>query len=232
MVIGRAFYDTGGVDGESPLLLRQMEIGPMQNYVYFVGCARTRDVAVVDPAWDVPALLARAAAEGLRITDVLVSHGHFDHVNGVDELVEKTDARVHVNRREAEFFGLWAGRDHVRLVDHGDELRLGDVEVRFLHTPGHTPGSQSFAVRGQLVTGDTMFIDGCGRCDFDGGDPNEMYRTLHDRIGALPDDTVVLPGHNYAPRPTDTLGGQRRTNRFFLCKDLEDFVRVRMAPRH
>jgi len=211
--------------------VKQMELGAMQNYVYLVGSARTREVAVVDPAWDVDAILRAAADEGLKITDVLVSHGHFDHVNGVEDLVARTDARVHMQGVEVDFFDFELGGGNLRRAAHGDRIRVGDVEIELLHTPGHTPGSQCFAVHDRLVTGDTLFVDGCGRCDFKGGDPEAMYRTLHNLIGALPDETVVLPGHNYAPLPQDTLGAQKKTNRFFKPKTLEEFVSVRMAPR-
>ena len=208
-----------------------MEIGPAKNFQYFIGSQDTREVAVVDPAWDVPHLLAEAERLGVRITHVLASHGHADHINGVDELLRATDARVLVHEADADFFAFDWPASSVQRTRGGEKLSIGDVEIEILHTPGHTPGSQSFFVRGRLVTGDTLFINGCGRCDFPGGDPVQMYETLHQRVGALPDETLLLPGHNYDSKPEDTLAGQRKTNRFYLARDLDQFLEVRMGKR-
>jgi glyoxylase-like metal-dependent hydrolase (beta-lactamase superfamily II) len=213
------------------MLLRQMEIGPAQNFQYFIGSEDTKEVAVVDPAWDVPFLLAEAERLGVRITHAFLSHGHQDHVNGVDELLAKTDVKVVVHEKDADFFGFQWPKGSVMRTRGGEVVRFGEVEVAMMHTPGHTPGSQSFLVRGRLVTGDTLFINGCGRCDFPGGDPVVMFDTLHHRVGALPDDTILLPGHNYDPKPQDTLSAQRTTNRFFLARDLDRFVEVRMGGK-
>jgi glyoxylase-like metal-dependent hydrolase (beta-lactamase superfamily II) len=213
------------------VILRQMEIGPAKNYQYFVGSDETREVAVVDPAWDVPKLLRDAERQSLRITHVLVSHGHADHVNGVDEILRATDAQILVHEADADFFGFDWPASSVRRTRGGESFAIGDVEIGVLHTPGHTPGSQSFLVRGRLVTGDTLFVNGCGRCDFPGGDPVQMYETLQRRIGVLPAETVILPGHAYDPKPEDTLAAQRRTNRFYLARDLEAFLELRMGKR-
>lgn len=208
-----------------------MEIGPAKNFQYFVGSDETHEVGVVDPAWDVPLLLREAERQSLRITHVLVSHGHADHVNGVDELLRATDAKVLVHEADADFFGFDWPASSVQRTRGGETIGIGDVEIAVVHTPGHTPGSQSFLARGRLVTGDTLFVNGCGRCDFPGGDPVQMYETLQRRIGALPADTLLLPGHNYDPKPDDTLAGQRRTNRFYLARDLEHFLELRMGKR-
>lgn len=208
-----------------------MEIGPAKNFQYFVGSDETREVAVVDPAWDVPKLLREAERQSLRITHVLVSHGHADHVNGVDEILRATDAKVLVHEADADFFRFDWPASSVLRTRGGETFAIGDVELEVLHTPGHTPGSQSFLVRGRLVTGDTLFVNGCGRCDFPGGDPVQMYETLQRRIGVLPGQTVILPGHAYDPKPDDTLAAQRLTNRFYLARDLDHFLDLRMGKR-
>lgn len=213
------------------MLLRQMEVGPAQNYQYFIGSKEAGEVAVVDPAWDVPFLLAEAERLGVRITHAFLTHGHQDHVNGVEELLAATDAKVVVHEKDADFFGFTWPQSQVKRTKGGEVLTIADVDVTVMHTPGHTPGSQSFFVRGRLVTGDTLFINGCGRCDFPGGDPVVMFDTLHHKVGALPDETVLLPGHNYDPKPEDTLAAQRLTNRFFLARDLDRFVEVRMGGK-
>jgi len=161
-------------DASSDLFLEQLAVGPMQNFVYAIGSRRTREVALVDPAWDIDAILERVEAQDLRPVAALVTHYHPDHVGGsfmgqdiqgLARLLELRGLKAHVHREEVhgvkQLTGLSDG-DIVQ-VDSGDTLTLGDVEVEFLHTPGHTPGSQCFRVRDVLVSGDTLFLQGCGR---------------------------------------------------------------------
>jgi glyoxylase-like metal-dependent hydrolase (beta-lactamase superfamily II) len=207
------------------VVIRQLELGPMQNFVYLVGCARTREALVVDPAWEVDTLWNAAQEEGLRITTAVVTHRHGDHVNGLPELLERASVRVWAHRDDADELPL--PPSEVTKAAGGERVRLGDVEVELVHTPGHTPGSQCLLVRGSLVTGDTLFVNGCGRCDLPGGDAKRMYDTLTRVLGALPADTRVLPGHNYDPRPTSTLGEERARNPFFQNADETAFVAFR-----
>ena len=212
--------------GGRPLYLRQLELGPMQNFVYLLGCPETRECAVIDPAWDMDAVLRTAQGDDYRITHAIITHTHPDHVNGLGALLEAGGCRIHVHRTEAEFLqGLGLGRDLVPM-DASDTIAVGKVPVRLLHTPGHTPGSQCFAVDDKLISGDTLFVGACGRCDLPGGDAEEMYRSLTQRLMALPDDTLLFPGHNYGPRPTSTLGDERRTNPFLQFTSLKAFLRA------
>jgi hydroxyacylglutathione hydrolase len=214
------------------LYLKQLELGPMRNFVYLIGDPATRECIVVDPAWEIDAILAAAAGDGMRITGVLVTHTHQDHVGGhlfgvdipgVAELLEKTPAKVYVHKAEREFLrGL--GSDLVT-VEGGGTLGVGRVTVTFVHTPGHTPGSQCFLVDGRLISGDTLFIRSCGRTDLPGSDPKEMYYSLTQRLGALPDDTVVFPGHNYGGTVT-TIGDEKRQNPMMRFPSMGDFLRV------
>ena len=218
------------------IFVRQMELGPMQNFVYLVGDPVARECVVVDPAWEIDAIVDRAAADGMTITGALVTHTHQDHVGGslaswgmpgrvpgVEELLGRVRAKVYVHKAEREFLTGF-GSDLVK-VDNHDTLRVGRLTLTFLHTPGHTPGSQCFLVDGRLVSGDTLFIGSCGRTDLPGSDPSEMYYSLTQRLGALPDETVLLPGHNYGG-PASTLGAERRENPFMRFAALGDFLRV------
>jgi glyoxylase-like metal-dependent hydrolase (beta-lactamase superfamily II) len=174
------------------------------------------------------------------VTGALVTHYHQDHVGGslfgmtiqgLGRLLERRPVPVHVNRHEAEGLRRVTGLSASDLVVHegGDDLALGSVHVRLLHTPGHTPGSQCFLVEttgdaGRLVSGDTLFLDSCGRVDLPGGDPEAMYRSLHDVLKRLPDETVLSPGHLYSPEPSATLGAQKRRNPYLRAASLEDFL--------
>jgi len=210
------------------LYLRQMEIGPMANFVYLVGPAGSKEAVVVDPAWDVGAILNAAESDGRRIVGALVTHWHPDHTTGLDELVRRTDATVYIHRDDIPWLMEPVG--NLKPVASGEELRLGDLTLTFLHTPGHTPGSQCFLARDRLLSGDTLFINACGRTDFPGGDPAQMYKSLSGTLARLDDRTVLFPGHNYADVPSTTLGDQKRDNPFLRCASLEGFLRMVGGP--
>jgi hydroxyacylglutathione hydrolase len=220
--------------------IKQMELGPMQNFVYLVGDRAARQCVVVDPAWEIDTILDAAAADDMTITGALVTHTHQDHVGGsleswgmpgripgIDELLTRIPAKVYVHKAEGEFLkGL--GSDLVK-VDNADTLPVGRLTLTFMHTPGHTPGSQCFVVDGNVISGDTLFINSCGRTDLPGSDPAQMYHSLTQRLGALPDDTRLLPGHNYGGAAS-TIGAQKSDNPFMRFASLGDFLKV-MGPR-
>jgi len=212
------------------LYLKQMELGPMQNFVYLVGDREAGECVVVDPAWEIDTIVRTAEADGMRITGALVTHTHPDHVGGhlfgmdipgAEDLLERVPARVYVHKAEREFLRGF-GSDLTK-VEAGTELAVGRLTITFIHTPGHTPGSQCFLIDGRLISGDTLFINACGRTDLPGGDPTEMHRSLTQRLAKLPDDTVLLPGHNYGG-PESTIGDEKRQNPFMRF-GLADFLR-------
>ncbi|MBI2608426.1 MAG: MBL fold metallo-hydrolase [Deltaproteobacteria bacterium] len=205
----------------------QKEIGPMENFVYLIGDKQTKKAAIVDPGWDAEAISKMAHDAGYSITDILVSHTHFDHVNALGDLLKKLDATVHVHKSEAPY--LKSAQGNIKPSESGDVLELGSTKIRFIHTPGHTPGSQCFHVDDNLISGDTLFINGCGRCDLPGGNPEEMYESLHNKLMKLKDTTTLYPGHNYAATKTSTISKEKENNPFMLKESLEDFLRLRMG---
>lgn len=213
--------------------VRQLKLGPMDNFVYLVGAAGAKEVAVVDPAWDVDAILEAAAEDGKTITAALITHHHNDHINGLQPLLERTGGvRAYAQRAEIEFSpALQRFGGDLTPVGPGERIDVGPMRITCVHTPGHTPGSQCFHFDEALVSGDTLFIGGCGRCDFVGGDPQRMFDSLHRVIGSLPEGTTLFPGHDYADRPTSTLGDEKAHNPYFLHGDLASFVAYRMRPR-
>jgi hydroxyacylglutathione hydrolase len=220
---------------EPRLYLRQAQIGPMANYVYILGDPVSRKVAVVDPAWDTDAICDFVEKEGYEIDKILLTHYHKDHlgghmmgqsIEGSAEMLKRVKAKVYVNKHEAEGTKRVAGLSDSDLVkvDAGDVFKVGDIDVKFLHTPGHTPGSQCFLAAGNLIAGDTLFINSCGRVDLPGSDPEAMYYSLNQTLKSLDDSTVVYPGHAYSNESSSTIGKQKRTNMYLRFETLDDFL--------
>ena len=212
------------MSAENELIIEQIEIGPMANFTYLVGSRSTRQVVVVDPAWDIDGLLKHIEEREYQLTAALATHYHPDHIGGgmrghsiagVADLLERQPVKIYAHKLEADGVKKVTGIPDTDLVkvDSGDTLKVGDVEIEFLHTPGHTPGSQCFRVKNTLVSGDTLFIDGCGRVDLPGSDTQDMYQSLQ-KLKALPDDTLLLPGHNYSAVPNATLGETKQRNAY------------------
>ena len=221
---------------ESELVIQQIEIGPMKNFVYVMGSRSSREVALIDPAWDVDALLEHVQAAGYEPVTALVTHYHPDHcggdmrgqhIPGVAQLLEKRGMKVHVNKHEADGLKKVTGLDDTDLVkvDSGDKLKIGDVEIEFLHTPGHTPGSQCFRVKDTLVSGDTLFVEGCGRVDLPGSNIDDMHASLC-RLAELPDQTVLYPGHNYGGAPNASIGDLKQSNFYLRVPDLDTWRKL------
>jgi hydroxyacylglutathione hydrolase len=220
------------------MIVEQIEIGPLSNFVYIVGCPATREAAVVDPAWDVPRILRAAREAGLSIRHALLTHGHPDHMNGLEELMEATGAAAHLHADELEYMRMAAGYFGIgvdfidrrsadfHLVSDGASLRLGELPLSFIHTPGHTPGSMCVLAEKALFSGDTLFIDACGRVDLPGGDPERMWFSLNRKLRALDDDIILYPGHNYGARPTSTLGEEKRRNPYMQFATPQEFVQA------
>jgi glyoxylase-like metal-dependent hydrolase (beta-lactamase superfamily II) len=209
----------------------------MANLVYVIGDDEQRECMVVDPAWDIPGIVEFTKREDMRLTGALVTHYHPDHVGGdifghsiagLAELLALRPVKVHVNEAESAGVKQVTGLSDTDLERHvgGDEIPIGNVRVKFLHTPGHTPGSQCFLAESTLVSGDTLFIGGCGRVDLPGGNPEQMYHSLTQVLARLPDDTLLYPGHNYAAKPTSTIGDQKRQNHYLRISSLEDWMKL------
>jgi glyoxylase-like metal-dependent hydrolase (beta-lactamase superfamily II) len=207
----------------------------MVNLVYLIGDRESGEAVAVDPAYAPGEVVALLEADDMRLTGVLATHYHADHVGGdlfghaivgIAELLELTQVPIHANVREIEWIEATTGvgRDH--LVAHASDevVQVGEIGIRLVHTPGHTPGSQCFLVDGRLVSGDTLFLRGCGRTDLPGSDSAAMYDTLLNRLAKLPDETVVYPGHLYSPEGSASLGDTKRKNPVLAPRSAEKWL--------
>jgi hydroxyacylglutathione hydrolase len=208
----------------------------MQNFVYLIGDKESGECVVVDPAWAVDDVVDLVEDEGMTLVGALATHYHPDHVGGtmygltvegLPRLMERAPCKVHAHRLEVAGIRQVTGLDESDFVKHdsGDKVKVGDIEIEMLHTPGHTPGSLCFRLKSALVAGDTLFLQGCGRVDLPGGDPEQMYHTLTQRLSSLPGDTVLYPGHAYGGEHAD-MDTVRRTNQYMSIPNLETWMRT------
>lgn len=210
----------------------------MVNFVYLVGDTQTRECVAIDPAWAIDELIDIVERDGMKLVGALATHYHPDHVGGdllghamvegIRELLDRQAVPIHCQRAEVEWITRSVAVTGADLTAHdsGDEVRVGEVPIRLIHTPGHTPGSQCFLVGNRLISGDTLFLNGCGRTDLPGGDAEQIYRSLHERLARLPGDTVLYPGHMYGKAPCATLEATRRTNYVLQVRSLADWLRL------
>ncbi len=231
---------------ESRLYFRQLLAGrdfatgdpvarQMVNFVYLVGDRETGEAVVIDPAYDIDGLLDLLAADEMRLVGALATHYHPDHVGGdmmgysiegVGRLLERTSVPVHVQADEAPWVQRVTGAAATDLVEHasGDIVRVGEVPIELIHTPGHTPGSQCFLVDNRLVAGDTLFLEGCGRTDLPGGDPAALYESLTQKLAKVPDDATLFPGHLYSAEPSASMADTRAHNFVFRPQNVQQFL--------
>jgi glyoxylase-like metal-dependent hydrolase (beta-lactamase superfamily II) len=206
----------------------------MVNFVYLIGDKSTRECMIVDPAYAVEELLSVAEKDDMKVVGALATHYHPDHVggsmmganiDGIATLLEKTDIPIHVQELEAQWIMRTTGvsANHLHQHQPGDTVKVGDIEICLVHTPGHTPGSQCFLVDNRLIAGDTLFLEGCGRTDLPGSNPDQMFESLQ-TLSALPDQTVVFPGHRYSDPSSRSLAEVRQTNYVFKPKTKTDWL--------
>lgn len=214
------------------LYFRQVQAGPMANFVYLIGSKSARETVIVDPAWDIDKLIKIAEQDEMTITGALVTHTHPDHVGGdlmgqqiegVAALLERCPVRVYVHKTEVG--GATVPESEVVKTDEHTTLEIGGIKIEFIHTPGHTPGSQCFKVGDRLVSGDTLFIGGCGRVDLPGSNPEELYFSLTQKLMTLEEATLVFPGHNYAEHATfSSIETEKATNPYLRFPSKSAFL--------
>lgn len=191
------------------MIVKQIPVGNFDVFSYLVGCEKTKDAMVIDPGGDHDLILSEAEKTGLSIKYIINTHHHFDHTVSNAELKKITGAKIVMHALEDDLVSGDAKAD-IRLTDE-KTFKVGDIEFRIFHTPGHSPGGICLYAQGQLFTGDTLFVGDSGRTDLQGGHRPTLGASIR-KLMELPDDTVVWPGHDYGPTPSSTIGNEKRTN--------------------
>ena len=204
------------------MIIRQLSLGPMGNFTYLAGAAAESGCVAIDPSWDMKAVTDAAAEAGMEVRAVLLTHGHFDHSKHIAGLVSG-GLPAYIEESDLPFLEADA---KLFTTFHGDTvLKLAGMDIRVLHTPGHSPGSVCYLAGDALFTGDTLFVGEVGRVDLPGSDPESMYKSML-ALAALPPETRVYPGHGYGDKDVSTIGEQRAQNPYLkmALKDREDFL--------
>jgi glyoxylase-like metal-dependent hydrolase (beta-lactamase superfamily II) len=198
------------------MIFVQMRIGEMMNFTYLIGDEGSGLAAVVDPADDVDRILKEADKHNLRIKYIINTHAHFDHIKANEDLALKTKAKI-VMHEKAKAMKDISVRDD-------DIIEIGELRMRVIHTPGHSPESICLLIDKKLLTGDTLFVGSCGRTDLPGGNPEELYYSLL-RLMELDDDVRIYPGHDYGKKTYSTIGYEKDHNHALSFRTKEGFIR-------
>ena len=208
------------------MVVKQYVVGIFAVFCYLIGDEETAEGLFIDPADDTKRLLSEAKSQGInKIKYIVNTHSHVDHIMGNAEMVKKTGAKIIIHEEDAsglvrtppdllEMFGATASPPADIQVKDGEIIQLGNVILKVLHTPGHSPGGMSLHLDGMVFTGDTLFVGSVGRTDFPGSSWDVLENSIRKKLYVMPGETVVFPGHNYGSTPTSTIQYERRHNPF------------------
>jgi len=207
------------------VIFKQYEVGNFSVFCYLIGDEEAGEALFIDPADDTDRLLSEARSYDLTVKFIVNTHFHVDHIMGNAAMVRKTGAKIVIHEADAPFlvqqpqdlllmFRATPSPPADILVKDGDIIRIGKIDLKVLHTPGHSPGGIALYGKGMVFTGDTLFVGAVGRTDFPGSSWEVMEASIRNKLYSLPGETVVYPGHNYGATPSSTIQDERRHNPF------------------
>ena len=213
---------------EFKLRVLRLSFLKMINYVYIGIDVQTKKAFVIDPAWDMSAIKQCLDEEEAVLDKILITHSHVDHVNLADRLAKQYGVSVYISEIEKEYYHFQCR--NLECFCDGDILRVGNLQIQCMVTPGHSKGSACYFVENHLFTGDTVFIEGCGLCQFAGGSAEEMYHTFQRLKDSISDNVLIYPSHRYGKMPGQTMKFVKDHNIYFSISDVEHFVSFRNRP--
>ncbi|MCL2012301.1 MAG: MBL fold metallo-hydrolase [Cystobacterineae bacterium] len=218
------------------LYIRQLPVGPMANFVYLVGAADSEEAVLMDASWEAERIMEAAQEDKKRLTAIVLTHVHYDHVQALPKLVELLKIPVFLQQAEMDFLQAWSqgplspsfcpqfcallktSPETFQAVQGDARIALAGVEMQMLLTPGHTVGGQCILVQQALFTGDILFVGACGRVDLPGGDVQQLYKSLNEKLKVLPAETLIFPGHDYGEAPVSSLEKELKSNPYLQDK--------------
>lgn len=210
------------------LIIEQLQVGPAQNYVYIVGDNTAKEAVLIDCGWDYIKISDKINSLGLNLISILLTHHHFDHTMAVNDMCKLHNCNVMISQKEADFYKI-NFETKLKLISEDDKIPIGRKYIEVIETPGHTVGGVCFYIDKNLFTGDTLFINGCGRCDLEGGNPSHLFNSLKKIVARIPHDTIIWPGHNYDTVANSTLKQQLLTNPYLQFNTNNEFIKYRMG---
>ena len=207
------------------MFFKQLKVGQMHNFSYIIGDEQAKEAAVVDAGWEADKLIRIAYEENLKITKLILTHSHYDHTQKADELASKTNAEVYFHEDEYNEIKRSIKNPSIKLIKikNNQIIKIGEISIEVIHTPGHTPGGVCLLVENKLLTGDTLFVSAIGRTDLPGGDVIKLFESLQ-KLKKLDEDIEVYPGHDYGEIPSSTIGDEKKNNPYFKCETKEQFL--------
>jgi len=207
------------------MIVKQFEVGSFSVFSYLVGDEQSGECLYIDPSSQCDMLVKQAESLELTVKYIVNTHCHIDHVMGNGEMIRKTGAKVILHEadvdgmeeRDPNILAMFRAQNPPPpdiLVRDGDLIKVGDVGLNVIHTPGHTPGGMCLYVEGMVFTGDSLFVGAIGRTDLPGGNYPQLESSIRGRLYTLPENTIVYPGHNYGHIPTSTIGQEMQFNAF------------------
>ncbi|NWG11384.1 MBL fold metallo-hydrolase [Candidatus Bathyarchaeota archaeon] len=192
------------------------------NFSYIIADEATKEALVVDPSFNTEAIIRLANEQKLKVKYIIDTHQHWDHIAGNDSLRPAFNAKIVAHKLAKCFKDID--------VSDGEIIKVGNIVIKVIHTPGHTPDSICLLVDGKLLTGDTLFVGECGRTDLPGGSAEDMYHSLFEKLLRLDDNIEVYPGHDYGLKPHSTIGIERRSNYVLKERTLDEFIEFMQEP--
>jgi glyoxylase-like metal-dependent hydrolase (beta-lactamase superfamily II) len=208
------------------MFFKQIPVGPMQNFIYLIGDEASKEAAIVDAGWDIDKLIEAANNEKLQIKKIILTHSHYDHVQKASELADRTKAEIYFHELEIDEIKRSIKNEikFIKLKDN-EEIKVGNIKIKIIHTPGHTIGAICLLFENKLITGDTLFVSAIGRTDLPGGNPIQLFESLQ-KLKKLDDNIEIYPGHDYGSTPSSTIGDEKKNNPYFKCNTKEEFMNL------